>query len=168
MKANHTAKTWLGVLLNLPLAFFELTMSESVSFTWFLCCACHDRCEGSAFFGTHRAVELHISHIRGCQAACKGIKSVPVVYRDSQWLDHHEAGTVGAPGHWQARPVVTGSSAGASGYPNIHYFADILHYRVVFFTLYIDIYRHVVEHRSYFCFSHRYQRMFLFAYQYVG
>ena len=32
----------------------QLTMAEQVSFTRFLCCACHDRGEVSAFFGTRR------------------------------------------------------------------------------------------------------------------
>ena len=93
----------------------QLTMQ--VSFTRFLCCACHDRGEVSAFFGTRRAAELHISRNAGCKTACKGIKSVPVLYRDSQRQEDHEAGPVGAPGHWPARPVPTASSKGASSCP---------------------------------------------------
>ena len=91
----------------------QLTMAEQVSFTRFLCCTCHDSSKGSAFFGTRRAVELHISRSRGCQTTCKSIKTVPVVYGDSQRQEDHEAGPIGAPGHWPARPVVTASSKGA-------------------------------------------------------
>jgi hypothetical protein len=57
----------------------QLTMAEQVSFTRFLWCACHDSGEGSAFFGTHRAAELHISRSAGCKTACKGVKSIPVL-----------------------------------------------------------------------------------------
>ena len=104
----------------------QLTMGEQVSFTRFLCCACHDSCEASAFFGTSRAVELHISRSLGCNNACKGVQSVPVLYRDSQRQeDHHDgAGPVGAPGHWPARPVPTASSKGASSYPTYAYDAS--------------------------------------------
>ncbi len=38
----------------------SLTMGEQVSFTRFMCCACHARGEGSAFFGTRLAAEVHI------------------------------------------------------------------------------------------------------------
>ncbi len=95
----------------------QLTMAEQVYFTWLLCCACHDRCNGSAFFGTRRAAALHISRSAGCKTACKGIKSVPVLYRNSQRQEDHEAGPVGAPGHWPERPVPAVSSKGASSYP---------------------------------------------------
>ena len=88
----------------------QLGMGEQVSFTRFLCCACHARGEGSAFFGTRRAAELHISHSAGCKNACKGVQSVPVLYRDSQRQEDHEAGPVGAPGHWPARPVSIASA----------------------------------------------------------
>ena len=70
----------------------QLTMGEQVSFTRFLCCACHDRGESSAFFGTRLAAELHISHSAWCK-------------NDSQRQEDHEAGPVSAPGHWSARPV---------------------------------------------------------------
>ena len=83
----------------------QLGMGEQVSFTRFLCCACHARSEGSAFFGTRRAAELHISRSQGCKNVCKGVQSVPVLYRDSQQQEDHEAGPVGAPGHLPARPV---------------------------------------------------------------
>ena len=53
----------------------QLGMGEQVSFTRFLCCACHARSEGSAFFGTRRAAELHISRSAGCKNACKGVQS---------------------------------------------------------------------------------------------
>ena len=95
----------------------QLTMGEQVSFTRFLCCACHARGEGSAFFGTRRAAELHISRSAGCKNACKGVQSVPVLYRDSQRQEDHEAGPVGAPGHWPARPVSIARAKGASSYP---------------------------------------------------
>jgi len=95
----------------------QLGMGEQVSFTRFLCCACHARGEGSAFFGTRRAAELHISRSAGCKNACKGVQSVPVLYRDSQRQEDHEAGPFGAPGHWPARPVSTASAKGASSYP---------------------------------------------------
>ncbi len=81
----------------------QLTMGEQVSFTRFLWCACHDRSEGSAFFSTRLAAELHISHSSGCK-------------NDSQLQDDHEAGPVGASGHWPARPVPTTSSKCASSY----------------------------------------------------
>jgi hypothetical protein len=90
----------------------QLTMGEQVSFTWFLCCACHDRGEGSAFFDTCRAAELHISRSAGCK-------------NDSQLQEDHEAGPVGAPGHWSARPVPTASSIGASSYPTYAYDASL-------------------------------------------
>ena len=77
----------------------QLTMGEQVSLTRFLCCACHARGEGSAFFGTRRAAEVHISRSLSCKNTCKGVQSVPVLYRDSQRQDDHEAGPVGAPGH---------------------------------------------------------------------
>ncbi len=41
----------------------------------------------------------------GCKNACKGVQSVPVLYRDSQRQEDHEAGPVGAPGHLPARVV---------------------------------------------------------------
>ena len=85
----------------------QLTMGEQVSFTRFLCCACHARGEGSAFFGTRRAAELHISRSAGCKNACKGVQSVPVLYRDSQRQEDH----------WPARPVSIASAKGASSYP---------------------------------------------------
>ena len=99
----------------------QLTMGEQVSFSRFLCCACHDRGEGSAFFGTRRAAELHISRSQGCKNAFKGVKLVPVLYRDSQLQEDHDAGPVGAPGHWPARPTPTASSKGASSYPTYAY-----------------------------------------------
>jgi hypothetical protein len=77
-----------GLALLLSLAYFpiqvditdtQLTMGEQVSFTRFFCCACHDRCEGSAFFGTRRAAELHISRSQGGKNAYKGVQSVPAV-----------------------------------------------------------------------------------------
>ncbi len=83
----------------------QLTIGEQVSFTRFLCCDCHDRGEGSAFFDTSKAAELHISRSQGCKNACKGVQSVPVLYRGSKRQEDHEAGPVGAPGHWPARPV---------------------------------------------------------------
>ncbi len=46
-----------------------------------------------------------ISRSLGCKNACKGVQSVPVLCRDSQWQEDHEAGPVGAPGHLPARPV---------------------------------------------------------------
>jgi hypothetical protein len=70
---------------------------------------------------TRRSAELHISHSLRCENACKGVQSVPVLYRDSQRQDDHEAGPVGAPGHWPARPVPTSSSKGASFYPTYAY-----------------------------------------------
>ena len=85
----------------------QLTMGEQVSFTLFLCCACHASGEGSAFFGTRRAAELHISRSAGCKNACKGVQSVPVLYRDSQRQEDH----------WPARPVSIASAKGASSYP---------------------------------------------------
>ena len=133
-------------LLEVEVTDIEWTMSEPVSYTRFLCCACHDRGEGSAFFGTRRAAELHIWRSRGCLAACKGIKSVPVVYRDSQRLEDHEAGAVGAPGHWPARPVVTGSSAGGTSYPTYGLNKNIRIYRYKLQKSY-DILQHVRIYR---------------------
>ncbi len=43
----------------------QWTISEQVSFTWFLCCACHHCCESSTFFCTCRAAELHIFTVQG-------------------------------------------------------------------------------------------------------
>ncbi len=60
----------------------QLTMGEQVPFTRFLCCAYHDSSPGSAFFGTCRAAELHISRRLGCKNACKGVQSVPVLLPD--------------------------------------------------------------------------------------
>jgi hypothetical protein len=109
---SNTASISLSSILLLSLAYSliqvditdpQLTMGEQVSFTRFLCCACHDRGGGSAFFGARRAAELHISHSAGCKNACKGVQSVPVLYRDSQRQE--EAGLVGTPGHLPARPV---------------------------------------------------------------
>ena len=102
----------------------QLTMGEQVSFTRFLCCTCHDSCEGSAFFGTSRAAELHILRSLGCKNACKGVLSVPVLYRDSHRQEDHETGPAGAAGHWPARPVPTASSKGASSYPTYAYAAS--------------------------------------------
>ena len=85
-------------------------MSEPVSFTSFICCHCHDLGAGriaTTFFGTYRAAELHISRSRVCklETACKGVRSVPVVYRDSKRAEDQEAGPVGAPGQsrWPVR-----------------------------------------------------------------
>jgi hypothetical protein len=94
----------------------ELTaMSEQVSYTSFVCCHCHETGQSriaSTFFGTRWAAELHISRSRACQAACKGIRSVPTVYRPSKRAEDQEAGAVGAPGQWPVRPEGGGGAAG--------------------------------------------------------
>ena len=98
----------------------DLTMSESVSFTQFVCCACYESGAGrisTTFFGTRRAAELHISRSRGCQTACKGVMSVPTVYRPSKRVEDQEAGPVGAPGAWPVRPEGAGGAAGTISYP---------------------------------------------------
>jgi hypothetical protein len=98
----------------------ELTMSESVSFTQFVCCACYESGASrvaTTFFGTRRAAELHISRSRGCRAACKGVMSLPTVYRPSKRAEDQEAGPVGAPGPWPVRLEGAGGAAGAVSYP---------------------------------------------------
>ncbi len=64
----------------------------------------------TTFFGIRRAAaaadsEVHISRSRVCklETACKGVRSVPVVYRDSKPAEDQEAGPVGAPGQWPVR-----------------------------------------------------------------
>lgn len=91
------------------------TMSEPVSFTQFICCNCHDSDPAriaTTFFSTRRAVELHISRSKVCKAAGKGVRSVPVVYRESKRAEDQEAGPIGAPGQW---PVRRAGGAGPGG-----------------------------------------------------
>ncbi len=85
------------------LSYFK---SEPVSLTQFICCNCHDTDPASiatTFFSTRWAVELHISRSKVCKAAGKGVRSVPVVYRESRRAEDHEAGLIGAPGPWPVR-----------------------------------------------------------------
>ena len=85
-----------------------------------ICCACYESGAGrisTTFFCTRRAAELHISRSRGWQAACKGVMSVPTVYRPSKRVEDQEAGPVGAPGAWQVRPEGAGGAAGTISYP---------------------------------------------------
>jgi hypothetical protein len=86
-------------------------MPEPVSFTRFICCHCHDNGQAriaTIIFGTRLAAELHVSCSRTCKAACKGVRSVPVEYRESGRAEDQEAGPVGAPGQCPVR------SAGAA------------------------------------------------------
>ncbi len=79
-----------------------------VSFTRCVCCNCYDRCPDwihGTFFGSRTAAELHISRSPHCLAAAKGIKTVTQEYRDSRRTEDQEAGPVGAPGTWPARPA---------------------------------------------------------------
>ena len=109
-------------------------MSEPVSFTSFVCCHCHEIGQSrisSTFFGTRRAAELHISRSRTCQAACKGIRSVPMVYRHSKRVEDQEAGAIGAPGPWPVRPEGGGGPAGnisalASAAMQMSIYSDVL------------------------------------------
>jgi hypothetical protein len=96
------------------------SMSEPVSFTQFICCNCHDTDPAriaTTFFSTRRAVELHISRSKVCKAAGKGVRSVPVVYRESRRAEDHEAGPIGAPGPWPVRRAGDGGAAGEISSP---------------------------------------------------
>ncbi len=90
------------------------TMSAPVFFTSFVCCHCHDSGHAhmaTTFFGTRRAAELHVSRSRTCKAASKGVRSVPVEYRESRRAEDQKAGPVGAPGQWPVRPAGGGAAA---------------------------------------------------------
>jgi hypothetical protein len=96
------------------------SMSEPVSFTQFICCNCHDTDPAriaTTFFSTRRAVELHISRSKVCKAAGKGVRSVPVVYRESRRVEDHEAGPIGAPGPWPVRRAGDGGEVGEISSP---------------------------------------------------
>ena len=69
------------------------------------------------FFSIRRAVELHISRSKVCKAAGKGVRSVPVVYRESRRAEDHEAGPIGAPGPWPVRRAGDGGAAGEISSP---------------------------------------------------
>jgi hypothetical protein len=66
----------------------------------------------TTFFGTRLAAELYISRSRTCKAACRGVRSVPVEYRETRRAEGQEAGPVGAPGQWPVRPAGDGAAAG--------------------------------------------------------
>ena len=79
-----------------------------VSFNRFVCCSCYDRGPGGGglgFFGTRRAAALHVSKSPLCRGEGKGIKTITAEYRDSKRAEDQEAGPVGAPGTWPARPA---------------------------------------------------------------
>ncbi len=96
------------------------SMSEPVSFTQIICCNCHETDPAritTTFFSTRQAVELHVARSKVCKAAGKGVRSVPVVYRESRRADDHEAGPIGAPGPWPVRRAGDGGAAGEISSP---------------------------------------------------
>ena len=102
-------------------------MSEPVTFKQFICCNCHglgDARIRTTFFGTRRAVELHISRSRACKAAGKGVSTATMVYRESKRAEDQEAGAVGAPGQWPVRPAGGSGAAGKISTPISYFLAQ--------------------------------------------
>jgi hypothetical protein len=98
--------------MSLPVCTGYPVSAGPVSFTRFVCCNCYDRGPDwihQTFLGSRRAAELHISRSPQCRVAAKGIKTVTQdsgqEYRDSRRAEDQEAGPVGAPGTWLARPA---------------------------------------------------------------
>jgi hypothetical protein len=94
--------------MSLRSGYHDPVSTAPVSFTRFVCCSCYDRGAGAGdlgFFGSRRAAELHIAKSPLCRGAGKGVKTITMEYRDSKRAEDQEAGPVGAPGTWPARPA---------------------------------------------------------------
>ena len=108
LQSTVTFEPGIETSMSLPVCASYPVRAGPVSFTRFVCCNCYDRRPDWihwTFFGSRRAAELHISRSPHCRAAAKGIKTVTQEYRDSRRAEDQEAGPVGAPGTWPARPA---------------------------------------------------------------
>ena len=128
VRAVHLAVAAAAVLILtlttlLPVCQLELDMSSiydasPVTFSRFVCCNCYDCCPNwidGTFFGTRRAAELHISRRAMCRTAGKGVRVITSEYRQSNWVEDHEAGPVGGAGTWPVRPAAGAGPGGAAG-----------------------------------------------------
>jgi hypothetical protein len=97
-----------GDIMSIRSGYHDPVSTGPVSITRFVCCSCYERGPGAGdlgFFGSRRTAELHISKSPLCRGAGKGVKTITTEYRDSKRAEDQEAGPVGAPGTWPARPA---------------------------------------------------------------